>query len=232
MRAVLWFGADDHSWSPKIPLHGGARAVHASYDDADCTGRSACRRAAGLPGTTTDHSLGNAWWLNNMVADQVYTRYDRAAPVVAAAKATLDEALAASLEAAEARARELFAAGDAAAALDVLDDHAVASGALATKTWYALWQDLLVRFIDGRVTEKDDKEQTCGCAKASAEFTDAWKAKVVADTGAKYLAKSDAHADDDGRPAAALRATARREHEPRRHHDLKAKSKLEIRGLA
>ena len=28
MRAVLWWGTDDHAWSPKIPLHGGARAVH------------------------------------------------------------------------------------------------------------------------------------------------------------------------------------------------------------
>ena len=36
LQAVLWFGADDHSYSPKIPIHGGANGVHESYDDADC----------------------------------------------------------------------------------------------------------------------------------------------------------------------------------------------------
>ena len=43
MRAVLWWGADDHSYSPKIPIHGGATAIHYSYDDHNCTGARSCR---------------------------------------------------------------------------------------------------------------------------------------------------------------------------------------------
>ncbi|KAH8047166.1 C69 peptidase-like protein [Aureococcus anophagefferens] len=215
MRAVLWFGADDHSWSPKIPIHGGARDVHRSYDDGDCAGRSACRRALGLPGTTTEFSLDNAWWLSTIVADQVYTRYDRAAPTVLAAKEALDARLAARLADAEAAATALFAAGDAGAALAVLDAHAVAAGALASETWLGLWQTLLVAYVDGRVTTVDEDDEVCGCAKESAAFTDAWKTKVVADTGDKYLARSDAKTDDDGRPKTMLRSA--RAELPRRH---------------
>ena len=55
MGALQWWGADDHSWAPKIPIHGGASAVHPSYDDANCTQRDACRRAAGLPGTHANY---------------------------------------------------------------------------------------------------------------------------------------------------------------------------------
>ena len=90
MRAVLWWGADDHSMSPKIPIHGGATALDSSYDDANCTSRSVCRRENGLPGTVTELSWDAAWWLNNLVADIVYTRFDRAAPVVRGAKQALD----------------------------------------------------------------------------------------------------------------------------------------------
>ena len=229
MRAVLWFGADDHSWSPKIPIHGGAREVHRSYDDGDCAGRSACRRALGLPGTTTEFSLENAWWLSTIVADQVYTRYDRAAPTVWRAKEALDARLAARLADAEAAATALFAAGDAGAALAVLDAHAVAAGALASETWLGLWQKLLVAYVDGRVTTVDEDDEVCGCAKESAAFTDAWKTKVVADTGDKYLARSDAKTDDDGRPKTMLRSA--RAELPRRHHAFPARAKLDIRGV-
>jgi hypothetical protein len=33
MAVRLHIGMDDHSWSPKIPIHGGASEVHPSYDD-------------------------------------------------------------------------------------------------------------------------------------------------------------------------------------------------------
>ena len=33
MAGRLHIGMDDHSWSPKIPIHGGASEVHPSYDD-------------------------------------------------------------------------------------------------------------------------------------------------------------------------------------------------------
>ena len=112
MRAVLWWGADDHSYSPKIPIHGGATAIHRSYDDHNCTGRSLCRAAAGLPGTVTELSFDSAWWVNNLVSDVVYTRKDRAAPVVLAARAALDHDLEQALAAAETAATKQFAAGD------------------------------------------------------------------------------------------------------------------------
>ncbi|KAH8094197.1 C69 peptidase-like protein [Aureococcus anophagefferens] len=167
--------------------------------------------------------------LCTIVADQVYTRYDRAAPTVLAAKEALDARLAARLADAEAAATALFAAGDAGAALAVLDAHAVAAGALVSETWLGLWQTLLVAYVDGRVTTVDEDDEVCGCAKESAAFTDAWKTKVVADTGDKYLARSDAKTDDDGRPKTMLRSA--RAELPRRHHAFPARAKASIRGV-
>ena len=57
------WGADDHTWAPKIPLHGGASALHHSYDDANCTARAACRRANHLPGNVRELPIDAARWI-------------------------------------------------------------------------------------------------------------------------------------------------------------------------
>jgi len=215
MGALMHWGADDHSWAPKIPVHGGAAAVHASYDDHDCTSRDACRRAYGLPGTVTNFSWESAWWVNQVVADQVYTRKDRAAPVVLAARAALHDKLAQALTKAEAHAVKLFSAGNASAATGILSDHAVAAGALATATWKALWQELIVTFVDGKTLTADPKNEVCGCEKASATFTDEWKAKVIADAGDHYRKPND-DAVAVGKPL----------------HGKPTRDKLTIRGVA
>ena len=113
----------------------------------------------------------------------MYTRYDRAAPVVNAAKKKLDAALVAQLATAETLAADAFAAGDSDAALAALDAHAVAAGALASRMWRELWTALTVAFIDGRVTVADEDDAVCGCAKNSIEFSDAWKTKVKGEGG-------------------------------------------------
>ena len=80
MRALLWFGADDHAYSPKVPLFGGATAVAPSFDDADCMARLACREQHGLKGSTLDFSWDDACWVASSVARLVYLDPSRAAP--------------------------------------------------------------------------------------------------------------------------------------------------------
>ncbi|KAH8069182.1 C69 peptidase-like protein [Aureococcus anophagefferens] len=157
-------------------------------------------------GAAAEHAPYRWNGLDTIVADQVYTR-TTAAPTVLAAKEALDARLAARLADAEAAATALFAAGDAGAALATL----------------------LVAYVDGRVTTVDEDDEVCGCAKESAAFTDAWKTKVVADTGDEYLARSDAKTDDDGRPKTMLRSA--RAELPRRHHAFPARTKTSIRGV-
>ena len=184
-KAILWFGPDDHSWSPKIPIHGGARRIHPSYDGADCTGRSVCRRSRGLPGTVTDFSFESAWWINNLVADVAYTRYDRATPVIRDAKMQLETDMEAQLSRIDHLLETLNTSHTDMVAL--LSDHAFNVSRDAHHTWQRLWQSLMVTFIDGKITTSTPQNQVCGCSKTSASFDDAWKAKLITDTGDKYL---------------------------------------------
>jgi len=222
MRALQWFGLDDSSYSPKIPVHGGAAAVHSSYDDGDCTSRSACRRALGLPGTVTEFSWENAWWVNNVVADVVMTRLDRAAPVVLAARRLLHSQLEADQRHAEDKAARAFARGDDAAGVEALTRLAVHSGAKALDTWVGLWQRLMVLFIDGQVTNlHKPTNQVCGCSKTPAPFTKAWKEKVVSDTGDRYRV-----------PQATTLVLAASSTSPLTPHARPGVPKLDVRGVA
>lgn len=191
MKATLWWGADDHSFSPKIPLHGGATTVHISYDDSFCMGRTRCRLEQGLPGSITAFSASNAWWINNVVADQVYTRYDRAKPLVEDAKKLLDEQLQLSLKIAEEKASAAFARDDDDAAVAILSAHATHAGAEALAAWTQLWHTLLMKFIDGRITKLDPDNHVCGCVKEAPTFSPEWLEKVLVDTGDKYIEYPD-----------------------------------------
>ncbi len=250
MGVLMHWGADDHTWAPKIPIHGGATAVHAScgsrrprictpsphpvrnvasalrsarpaslanrYDDSNCTGRDACRLANGLEGTVLNFSWNSAWWVAQAVADQVYTRMDRAAPVVRKAQQELHDKLDAACQDAEAAAKAKFAAGDVAGGQAMLTAQAVQAGADATKAWTALWQQLTMLFVDGKMTKPNPKDEVCGCDKPSATFNDAWKAKVVADDGDHYLV-----------PNQKLPLIAASQ-----HHNKPTRNKLTIRGVS
>lgn len=194
------FGADDHSWAPKVPLFGSATAVHRSYDDGNCSSRLACRKELGLPGSMMDFSWNSAFWVNSAVAKMVYSEYDRAAPVVRAARANYEAWAAPKVAAAEKAAKPHFAAGDEKAGIAVLTKMTVEASQEATARWTTLWQVLMVTYADGETAVKDDTNLFCGCKKSHPTYSDAWTSKVVADTGDRYRLpdSSCVYIDPDG----------------------------------
>jgi dipeptidase len=144
LKARVWWGADDHAWAPKIPLYGGATAVHRTYDDGNCSARLACRHALGLPGDMMNFSWESAFWVNSAVANFLYGIKDRAAPVVTAARQDFDEWAVSQSKDAEAKAARLFKGGERSAGQAVLTQLAKTTGAEATARWRQLFQDLMV----------------------------------------------------------------------------------------
>mmetsp|Transcript_27453 Transcript_27453/g.80439 ORF Transcript_27453/g.80439 Transcript_27453/m.80439 type:complete len:234 (+) Transcript_27453:1275-1976(+) len=186
MRALLWWGADDHAWAPKVPLYGGATAVDRTYDDANCSARLACREANGLPGSMLSFSWDSAFWVNSAVARLVYQDVSRAAPVVRGARCEFEEWAAPEVTKVEALAATRFAAGDADGGVAALTALAVAASKEATARWTALWGKLMVTFQDGATAAADATNKLCGCSKETPTYSDDWLAKLVADTGDHY----------------------------------------------
>jgi len=187
MRALSYFGVDDHAWSPKVPLYGGAVAVHRSYDDGNCSARVACRQGLGLPGYMMEFNWNAAFWVNTAVAKMVYAEKDRAASIVAQARCAFEEYLSPLVSSVSQKAQQLFGAGDEEGGVALLTELATSTSAEATARWTALWQQLLVTNGDGYVATVNPDNLLCGCTKTAAKFTTAWMDKVIADTGDRYL---------------------------------------------
>jgi dipeptidase len=151
MRALSYFGVDDHAWSPKIPLFGGAVAVHRSYDDGNCSARVACRQEFGLPGYMMEFTWDAAFWVNTAVAKMVYAEKDRASPIVSQARCEFEQFLSPLVTSTKLKATALFDAGDVEGGASALTDLAMTTGAEATLRWIKLWQQLLVTNADGYV---------------------------------------------------------------------------------
>jgi len=200
LRAVSWWGADDHTWAPKVPLFGSATDLDVSYDDGNCSARLACRKEHGLPGSTMEFSWDSAFWVNSAVANLLYGMKNRAAPVVIHAKKAYDEWAKAKVKEVEEEARGYMAKGDSASAVKAVTELAKEVTKEATSRWTKLWQQLMVTFADGLTATKKEDDGMCGCTKKGTEFTDEWLGKVVKDTGDHYrLPGGDcAYIDADG----------------------------------
>jgi dipeptidase len=149
MRALLYFGVDDHAWSPKVPLYGGAVAVHRSYDDGNCSARLACRQGLGLPGYMMSFDWDAAFWVNTAVAKMVYAEKDRAASIVAQARCDFEKYLSPLVASVTEEAVALFNSGDDEKASSLLTSLAMETTEEATKRWTMLWQQLMVTNADG-----------------------------------------------------------------------------------
>lgn len=228
MRALSYFGVDDHAWSPKVPLYGGAVAVHRSYDDGNCSARLACRQGLGLPGYMMEFDWNAAFWVNTAVAQMVYATKNRAAPIVAQARCEFEDYLAPLVAEATTTAAAYFEAGRSEAGVEILTKLALTTTEEATKRWTKLWQQLLVTNADGYVASVNPSNLLCGCTKAGVSFSSQWLQKVIADTGDHYLFPApctgyidpDGHCHEKDEPAAQRLAHSRR-----------AIPKLKVRGV-
>eukprot|EP00940_MAST-03C_sp_MAST-3C-sp2_P001819 g1819.t1 len=200
MRALLYFGSDDHAHSPKVPIFGGASAVHKGYDDANCSARIKCREAAGLPGSMLSFSWSSAYWVNSAVARLVYGDVSRASPIVRRKQRSFQTFVDTKVAETKSAALRMIRQGNEKGALRELNVLALTTTEAALEQWKDLWGEIMVTLADGLTASADKTNELCGCKKETPTFPAEWLGKVVADTGSKYRlpGKNCEYIDPDG----------------------------------
>jgi hypothetical protein len=200
---LLWFGSDEHTWAPKVPLYGGATLVHRTYDDNNCSSRIACRIYNNLPGNMLNFSWESAYWVNSAVAKLVYSEKSKMQQTVLCAKQDFENWVLPLVSQAENDALECFnsmsqssSSSSSSSSLssfkneedcvEPLTSLAITATEQATLKWTELWQSLMVTFIDGYTTTVDEDNMICGCNKQSSPYDETYLKKVVNDTGDHY----------------------------------------------
>merc|ERR1712232_1388050 len=70
--------------------------------------------------------------------------------------------------------------------MGVMSDFTSQSGDQIHAHWMNFYGKLFARFRDGYSIVPDDKDKSCGCRTDAPGFDDAWRKRIVAETGDRY----------------------------------------------
>ena len=140
---VLWFGVDDSSLSVYNPMYCCLTQVPECFRQGN--------------GDFYNFSWTSAFWVNNWVANQVYSRYSQMYPDVRAVQKRIEDSYEAAAPQIEARALEAYKENPAKA-VAMLTAYSDSCAMSATDSYRKLGEYLLVKYLDGRIKkEKDGK---------------------------------------------------------------------------
>ena len=140
---VLWFGVDDANTNVFLPMYCSMTKVPHNYAD----------------GVADLYTLNweSAFWVNNWVANQAYSRYPLMIPDIRKVQSSIEDALATNQPVIEEKALNAYSTSPAEAA-KILNDYSEQVSADATARYKKLGEYLLVKYLDGnRKRETDGK---------------------------------------------------------------------------
>lgn len=178
--SVLWFGVDDASFSVRVPFYGATTRVPTTWSDANCTGLDPCRKAHGLPGTMLKFSMHNMFWINSLVANYAYSRYDAIAPAVQRRLVEIEGELMHALEKADAEVDK------ADNAVEEATKFSYTAAERVHKAWMELFGELFTTYVDGYTAVPDPTNKVCECKKQQNPFPAEWNEEVAARAGDHY----------------------------------------------
>ncbi len=178
ISSLLWFAVDDSSTSPRYPVYGCSRNVSEAY--------SGKGTQDGVPSPLLSFDISKAFWVQNMVSNFVYSRWEDAYPYLQTKLATVHEHFEEEIEVIDEQLMAVYDPND----LDWVVDHATAfsvkAGDWMHKEWMEFYGQLFARYRDFFTIEEDEKDPVCNCKVKEVGFSDAWKEKIVKETGEHY----------------------------------------------
>ncbi len=174
---IVWYGNDDPNMVAYTPVYCCATKAPECYDPKDADG--------------VTFSWNSAFWVENWVANMTYPRYSQLFPSVKAAREELESGFLSAQSEVERKAQDLLKTNPTEAAA-YLTDYSLSCAQKMMTRWTQLGQYLVVKFNDQAVKpEKDGKFELTpdGLGKAVTRpgFPDAFKEKIIKETGDKYL---------------------------------------------
>lgn len=137
---VLWFGTDDTNTTVYMPIYCGVTEVPAELG----------------PGDINTLDLNANFWVNNIVANEAYHRYDRMVPDIRKVQSGLEKGFIADREATEKRLCEAVNSGDMEAYRKAANEEAAAVAKKSTDAYRDLAAYLFVKHMDGNQKKTDE----------------------------------------------------------------------------
>lgn len=138
---VLWFGTDDTGTTVYMPIYCGVTEVPAELAEGDIN----------------TLSLGSNFWVNNIVANQAYNRYDQMIPDIRKVQSRLEKGFQDSRAEVEKNLVQAVESGDTEGYRKAVNAEAASVAKEATDSYRDLAGYLFVKYMDGNVKKTDEK---------------------------------------------------------------------------
>lgn len=180
---ILWFGVDDANTSVYVPLFCGINRV------------PECFRVGN--GDLLTFSWTSAFWVNNWVANQCYTKYSYMIKDIRPVQQHIEAGFNADIATLDKTTGSLYEQHPDSV-LTLLTDYSVSKAQSTTERWKQLGEYLMVKYMDGNVKQEANgkfKRNEYGMP-ASPNFPgygDSFYKNIVKETGTKFLETKTIH---------------------------------------
>lgn len=183
LSVLIWFAADDSSTSPRAPVYASSKRLSKAY-----YGKGS---QDGVKSPLLKLDLTKAFWIQNMVSNFAYYRWNDVYPVLRRKIDSLQDELLQQVVRIDEKAIEVYKTKGPDSAVDYVTQFTVKAGNNVQRIWTDFYGELFVRFRDFYNIVADDNDPLCGCVGTEAGLSDAMKRRIVSETGDHYKVLED-----------------------------------------
>ena len=178
LSALVWFATDDSSTSPRVPVFGSNREIAEPY-----AGQGS---QDGVLTPLLKFDMNKAFWVQNMVSNFCYYRWQDAYPVVRDRIDTMQRTLLHHVHDLDDKLLKLYKEKGPEDAVVYATQFSVHTANIIHQKWLDFYGELFVRFRDFHdITYKED-EPVCNCDAKEPGLSDQVKKRIIDETGSHY----------------------------------------------
>ena len=178
ISSLLWFAVDDSSTSPRFPVYGCSRRVSSAYEGKGTQ--------MGVPSPLLSFDMQKAFWVQNMVSNFVYSRWNDAFPFLQNKLASIHEHFKQEVKLIDVELMAVYDPQDLTWIIDHATVFSVKAGDWMHREWLDFYGQMFAKFRDFYVIEEDNDNPVCNCKVKEVGVSDTWKDKIVKETQDHY----------------------------------------------
>lgn len=180
---ILWFGVDDAASTVYVPMYCGMKEVSHSYEEGN--------------GDLLTYSPTSAFWTFSYVSNFAYLRYNAMIEDIREVQSELEKKFTEEVLAIDMAALALME-DDRESAIDFITTYSLNAANTTVHRWKKLGEFLLVKYIDGNIKKEENgvflrNPYGIPVSPDQPGYSEAWKKKVIEDTGDKLLVPEGGH---------------------------------------
>jgi dipeptidase len=191
LSSIVWFACDDSSTSPRVPVYGSAHRLSPAYYGVG--------PQDGVVQPLLQFDLTKAFWVQNMVSNFAYSRWNDIYPIVQQKLLSIHDGFMDNIAIVDQRAIEAYDTDSPQAAVDFVTLYTVNAGNTLHKIWMEFYGELFVKFRDYYTIVPKESDPLCGCEAIEPGLSELMKKRIVEETGEHYRVLNDDENEQSGR---------------------------------